>query len=138
MQLTAFTDISLRTLMYLQAHPGTVFNVKQIAEYYDVSRHHLVKVVHRLSQLGYIETTKGKGGGMKIADYAGELRLGDLIKSFEPNMNTVECFDPNTNRCILDGSCSLKHYLRSATDVFIESLNEHTLADCINRNIFSS
>lgn len=131
MQLTSFTDYSLRTLMYLAAHPDELSSVKKIAEYYGISRNHLVKVAHRLGDLGYIQTTKGRGGGIAIAKDAGQLRLGDLIRELEPNMNTVECFDKETNTCSITNTCQLKHYLFDATQSFIETLNQHTLADIV-------
>lgn len=131
MQLTRFTDYGLRTLMYATAKKGQITNVKEISERYGISRNHLVKVVHRLSQLGYIETTKGKGGGIKIAKNAENLRLGDLIKELEPNMNVVECFDAKTNTCQITGSCQLKHYLFEATQKFIDTMNKYTLGDTV-------
>lgn len=129
MQLTRFTDYGLRTLMYVAARAENSASVKEVAEHYGISRNHLVKVVHRLSQLGYIETTKGKGGGIKIAKDAEKLRLGDLIKQLEPNMNMVECFDAKTNTCRITGSCQLKHYLFEATQNFIDTMNRYTLAN---------
>lgn len=131
MQLTRFTDYGLRTLMYVAARRENSTSVKEVADHYGISRNHLVKVVHRLSQLGYIETTKGKGGGIKIAKDATKLRLGDLIKQLEPNMNMVECFDANTNTCRITGSCQLKHYLFEATQNFINTMNKYTLADTV-------
>lgn len=131
MQLTRFTDYGLRTLMYLAAHPHTLSSVKEISEYYNISRNHLVKVVHRLSQLGYIETSKGKGGGIKIIKESKDLRLGDLITCLEPNMDTVECFDADTNTCLITESCQLKHYLFEATQNFMCTMNKYTLADTI-------
>lgn len=131
MQLTTFTDYGLRTLMFLQAHPTESFSVKQIAEYYDISRNHLVKVVHHLSKLSYIKTSKGKGGGIQIAEHTGSLRLGELVASLEPNMTMVECFDPDNNHCRINDSCQLKHYLFSATQAYLASLNQHTLADTV-------
>lgn len=131
MQLTRFTDYGLRTLMYVAARSEDLTSVKEVAEHYGISRNHLVKVVHRLSQLGYIETTKGKGGGIKIAKDAEKLRLGDLIKQLEPNMNMVECFDAKTNTCRITGSCQLKHYLFEAMQNFINTMNKYTLADTV-------
>ena len=131
MQLTLFTDYSLRTLMYLATWPNKMSTVKEISEHYGISRNHLVKVVHRLAQLGYIETTKGKGGGIKITKDTEKLRLGDLIKHLEPNMNMVECFDGKTNTCRITGSCQLKHYLFEATQNFINTMNKYTLADTV-------
>lgn len=136
MQLTSFTDYALRTLMYLAARPEEKSSVKEISEHYGISRNHLVKVVHRLSQLGYIETTKGKGGGIQIAQGTEKLRLGDLIRQLEPNMNMVECFDAKTNTCRITGSCQLKHYLFEATQNFIDTMNRYKLSDTVNQKIF--
>lgn len=131
MQLTSFTDYALRTLMYLAARPEEMSSVKEISEHYGISRNHLVKVAHRLSQLGYIETTKGKGGGVQIAKGAENLRLGDLISHLEPNMNIVECFDAKTNTCRITNSCQLKHYLFEASQNFLRTMNKYTLADAV-------
>lgn len=125
--------------MYVAAPSENSASVKEIAEHYGISRNHLVKVVHRLSQLGYIETTKGKGGGIKIAKRMDELRLGDLIKQLEPSMNMVECFDAKTNTCRITRSCQLKHYLFEATQDFINTMNKYTLADTVqNKNLLST
>lgn len=129
MQLTSFTDYALRTLMYLAARPEDKSSVKEISEHYGISYNHLVKVAHRLSQLGYIESTKGKGGGIQISEGTETLRLGDLISQLEPNMDMVECFDAKTNTCRITGSCQLKHCLFEATQSFIDTMNEYTLDD---------
>lgn len=131
MQITRFTDYGLRTLMYVAARAENSASVKEVADHYGISRNHLVKVVHRLSQLGYIETTKGKGGGIRIAKDAEKLRLGDLIQELEPNMNMVECFDAKTNTCRITEACRLKHYLFEATQNFIITMNKYTLADTV-------
>ena len=131
MQLTRFTDYSLRSLMYLASHPERLSSVKEISEHYGISRNHLVKVVHRLSQLGYIETLKGKCGGIKIANGTEKLRLGVLISELEPNMNLVECFDSKINTCRITEACQLKHYLFEAVRSFINTMNKYTLADTI-------
>lgn|SRR5690606_17054590 len=131
MQLTTFTDYGLRALMYLAAEPDRLCSVRELAEHYGISRNHLVKVVHKLSQLGYIASTKGKGGGIRLARGPAELKLGDMIRSLEPNMDIVECFDKDTNTCKVTNTCHLKHFLYDANQAFIESLNRHTLADTV-------
>lgn len=136
MQLTSFTDYGLRTLMYLAAHPEGRASVKEVAEYYDISRNHLVKVVHRLAQLGHIETSKGKGGGLTLARGTRKVRLGDLITQLEPNMFTAECFNTVTNDCRITQSCQLKHYLSEATLNFIKTMNQYTLADTVHDGLF--
>lgn len=129
MQLTIFTDYGLRSLMYVAARPGQQCSVKEIAEHYAISRNHLVKVVHRLAQLGYIKSTKGKGGGIMLALPAAHLRLGQLVQQLETNMNLVECFDPQTSTCRMTGRCSLEHILTQANAAFLASLDQYTLAD---------
>jgi Rrf2 family nitric oxide-sensitive transcriptional repressor len=137
MQLTSFTDYGLRSLMFLAAHPDRLSSVREIAEHYRISRNHLVKVVHRLVQLGYINSSKGKGGGIALAQDAKTLRLGDLVKQLETNMNLVECFDRETNTCRMISACQLKHYLFEANQAFIAALNKHTLADAVkDRSLF--
>lgn len=131
MQLTLFTDYGLRTLMYLAARKDSKSNAREISDYYGISRNHLTKVIHRLALLGLVETTKGKGGGIRIATGAEELLLGDLIVELEPNMNMVECFDAETNTCRITASCQLKHYLAEATRSFTDTMNRYTLADAV-------
>lgn len=138
MQLTIFTDYGLRSLMYLAAHPDRRCSVREVAEHYGISRNHLVKVVHRLAQLGYIDSSKGKGGGIKIAQRADKLKLGDLVRALEPNMDIVECFNKDTNTCRIANACQLKHYLFDAKQAFLASLNSHTLADAVkNKRLFN-
>lgn len=131
MQLTQFTDYGLRSLMYLAAQPDRLCSVREIAEHYAISRNHLVKVVHRLAQLGYITSSKGKCGGIRLACKPHELRLGDLVLKLEPNMYLVECFNRETNTCTVVSACKLKHFLADAGKAFIASLNRHTLADAV-------
>lgn len=131
MQLTMFTDYGLRTLMFLASNQSRLCNVKEIAEHFNISRNHLVKVVHKLAQLEYINTTKGKGGGIMLNLKPASVRLGDLVRALEPNMNLVECFDKKTNTCLMINTCKLKHRLMNANHAFIDSLNESTLEDII-------
>lgn len=139
MQLTQFTDYGLRSLMYLAAHSDKRCSVREIAEYYGISRNHLVKVIHRLVQLEYIASNKGKGGGIKLKLEAHGLKLGDLVQKLEPNMHLVECFDHEKNTCKVVAGCRLKHYLLEANQAFIQVLNGYTLADAVkDGNLFLS
>lgn len=137
MQLTSFTDYGLRSLMYLAACTDRLSSVKEIADYYGISRNHLVKVVHRLAQLGYIETSKGKGGGIRLAWDARKMLMGDLVTALESSMNIAECFNRDTNTCQITNACQLKHYLYEASRAFTDVLNQYTLADSIkNKTLF--
>lgn len=131
MQLTIFTDYGLRSLMYLAAHPDRRCSVREIAEHYGISRNHLAKIVHRLAQLGYIDSSKGKRGGIKIAQPADALKLGDVVRVLEQNMDIAECFNKDTNTCRIASACQLKHYLFDAKQAFLASLDKHTLADAV-------
>ncbi len=122
--------------MYLAAHPDRFSSVREVAEYYGISRNHLVKVAHKLVQLGYIESSKGKGGGIRLAHAPQTLRLGDLVRHLEP-LNLVECFDKKTNTCRIIHSCQLKHYLFEARQSFVTVLDQYTLADTVkNKSLF--
>ena len=132
MQLTRFTDYGLRTLMYLAARPQERHSVKEIADHYGISRNHLVKVVHRLSQLAYISTTKGKGGGIRLVPETEKLGLGEIMMQLETDMNIAECFNPQTNTCLITEDCQLKHYLFDARQAFIAAMNQHTLSDTVS------
>lgn len=132
MQLTKFSDYSLRVLMYLAEHQDSLCIVKDISDFHAISHHHLVKVVHHLAKLELIQTSRGKGGGICLAAKPEDLYLGALIEQLEPNMNLVECFQSETNTCRITNTCKLKGILHQAKTAFITSLNQYTLADISN------
>ncbi|MGH8801319.1 MAG: RrF2 family transcriptional regulator [Casimicrobiaceae bacterium] len=131
MRLTTFSDYSLRVLMYLGVHGGRLATVSEIAAAYDVSENHLVKVVHHLAQHGYIETTRGKGGGMRLARPPGKINVGEVLRGTEESFILVECFDKATSGCRIDAACLLKGILGRAMDAFFAVLDRHTLADLL-------
>lgn len=132
MQLTHFTDLGLRVLMYLshQDREQSV-TISEIAERFDVSRNHLVKVVHFMSQQGWLKTTRGKGGGLALAHPLASYRLGDTIQRLEGLQEVIDCEHP---ACALQHDCQLKHVLDEALARFLEELNRHTLADILPAN----
>lgn len=132
MQLTTFTDYGLRSLMFLAANPDRQCCVREIAEHYAVSYNHLVKVVHRLAQLGYVQSAKGKGGGIRLAKDAASITLAELIQALEPTLHLAECFDRASNTCRITEHCRLKHYLFEARRAFLASLGQRSLADCVS------
>lgn len=131
MRLTTFSDYSLRVLMYLGVHDGQLATVGEIAAAYGVSENHLVKVVHHLAQQGYVETTRGKGGGMRLAQAPGRINLGRVLRGTEDNLALVECFDAAASECRIESVCVLKGILGRALDAFFAVLDRHTLADLI-------
>lgn len=139
MQLTIFTDYGLRTLIYVAADPERRCSVREVAEHYGISRNHLVKVVHHLALRGYLDSSKGKGGGIQLAKAPETLRIGDVVRDLEPNMQMAECFNRETNSCRISSNCQLKHYLMEATNAFIATLNRYTLADAVqDKSLFSA
>lgn len=134
MQLTLYTDYSLRALMFLELNRGKTCTISQIADYYDISRNHLVKVIHNLSQKGYINSTRGKGGGLSLALKASEINIGNVVRDTEPHFNVVECFDPDSHSCSVEPLCKLKPVLGKATQAFLDILLGYTLEDVIKRD----
>ncbi|AAU91353.1 MULTISPECIES: Rrf2 family transcriptional regulator [Methylococcus] len=130
MQLTQFTDFSLRVLIYLVRLPEPgMATIPEIAEYYRISRNHLVKVVNTLANAGLLVTMRGKGGGLRLARPADTITIAEVVRLTEPNMNLVECFDPKASHCRIDRGCFLKAILYEARKDFLAALERHTLAD---------
>lgn len=127
MQLTQFTDYSLRTLMYLAERPDKLCTIGEVAEWYGVSKPHLVKVAHNLVKLGYIKSIQGKGGGISLNKPASDINIGQIVRDTEQNFHIVECFDKENNSCKIINNCKLKHVLHDATQSFLEILDRHTL-----------
>ena len=129
MQLTSYTDYSLRALLYIADQPGRLVTVSEIAEHYEVSRNHMVKVVHNLGANGYIQTVRGKSGGVRLAKAPEDIRISEVVKSTEPHMNIQECFNPETNKCPLMGDCRMMGVFAEARKGFMNVLASYTLAD---------
>ncbi len=139
MQLTLYTDYSLRVLVYLGVKHEGVSTITDIARDYGISRNHLVKVVHNLGNLGYIKTLRGRGGGVMLARDASLINIGDVVRHTEGNFTLVECFDHKINTCPISEMCALKGALHMAQRRFIEVLDEFTLADVVgNRQELST
>ncbi|MDO9149486.1 MAG: Rrf2 family transcriptional regulator [Hydrogenophaga sp.] len=133
MRLTHWSDYSLRVLMYCaacaqRAKPATI---SEIAEAHGISRSHLTKIVMTLSSMGLLETTRGRGGGLRLLRPAQAIVLGDVIRQTETDFTLVECFDNEHNTCRLDGYCRLKGALQQAMDSYLAVLDGVTLADLI-------
>jgi Rrf2 family nitric oxide-sensitive transcriptional repressor len=131
MKLSLFSDYSLRVLMFA-ALKGESFQLDEVTKAYGISRHHLAKVVQRLAQLGYLETRRGRQGGIMLAKAPEAIRLGRLIRETEDQPVIVECFDPATNTCPINGSCQLKGILGQALREFYAVLDRHTLKDTVH------
>jgi Rrf2 family transcriptional regulator, nitric oxide-sensitive transcriptional repressor len=130
MHLSLFSDFALRVLMYA-ALKDDLFQIEEVTDAYRISGHHLAKVVHSLSKLGYLETRRGRGGGIKLARPAEEIRLGKLLRETEKQPIFVECFDPATNTCVISQHCRLKGILAQAVNSFYAALDQYTLRDLV-------
>jgi Rrf2 family nitric oxide-sensitive transcriptional repressor len=132
MQLTLFTDYSLRTLVFLGAHTDRLCTIGQIAQAYDISDNHLMKVVNRLAARGYVETIRGKGGGLRLAHEPKQVNIGAVVRDMEERFDLVECFDEARQSCPLLPACALKSMLDAARRNFLATLDRHTLQDVLD------
>ncbi|MBX7254918.1 MAG: Rrf2 family transcriptional regulator [Candidatus Hydrogenedentes bacterium] len=128
MQLTLHTDYALRMLLYLALRAKGA-TISEIAERYNVSRNHLVKIAHALGKKGLIETTRGRAGGLHLAKPAAEINIGAVVRTMEPNFDIVECFDKKRNECVISSACELRRALYEAQRAFLTTLDRYTLAD---------
>lgn len=129
MRLTQHTDYALRVLIALGLAGPDKLTVSQMSSAYGISRHHLIKVVMNLAALGYVETLRGKGGGVRLAKPPEEIRLGQVIRQMEPGLGLVECLrSKKPGICAIEPACKLRGVLRRATEEFLTGLDENTLA----------
>lgn len=132
MNLTRFTDYSLRILMYAATLPGAeLANIDEVAQVYGISGNHLMKSVHRLGKLGLLVTTRGRNGGFRLAKQPSEINIGWVIRQTEENWNVVECFDEQNGFCILNPNCRLKGVVGRALKAYFDVLDSYTLADIV-------
>lgn len=132
MQLTKFTDYSLRILIYLAEHPDRLSTIGEVAELHRIPKHHFVKIAHNLAKLGYIKSVQGKGGGICLNRPAEDINVGKLVRDVEPNFYIVECFDSRNSSCRIVGTCKLRGVLHEALKEFYSVLDNNTLSDLIS------
>jgi Rrf2 family nitric oxide-sensitive transcriptional repressor len=130
MRITRYTDYSVRVLIYLGLKGESRSTIQEIAESYDISRNHLMKVVHDLQLRGYIDTIRGKNGGVRLRLQPEQINIGRLIRETEEDKALVECFGPD-NDCVITPFCDLKHVLAKAQEAFFAVLDGYTLADLL-------
>jgi Rrf2 family transcriptional regulator, nitric oxide-sensitive transcriptional repressor len=128
MQLTRFTDYALRVLLFVGRQDGRRCTLGEIATYYGISLEHLRKVVHRMAKLGYLSSSRGRRGGITLGRNSASIRIGDVIRALESNLNIIDC---DALECRLRSGCSLKRALDRGRSAFLAVLNEVTLADLL-------
>lgn len=129
MRLTLYSDYSLRLLMYCATRHGELVTVQEVASAYGISKNHLMKVAFDLGRKGYLETVRGRGGGLKLSRPPAKIGLGAVVRDVEEDFTLVECFDPKTNQCTISGPCGLRGALAKALRAYLAVLDEYTLAD---------
>ena len=134
MRLTFYSDYSLRLLMYAALKPGALITIQEVAEAYGISKNHLTKVAFDLGRAGFLETLRGRGGGLRLAKKPKEIGLGDVLRVTESRSVLVECFNPKTNSCVISAPCRLKGVLARALKAWFAVLDEYTLADLTEEN----
>jgi len=133
MRLTKWTDYTLRVLMHCAAtqRRAQAPTIGEIAERHEISRSHLMKIVMTLSALGWIESTRGRGGGIRLLKPADQITVGQVLRETETDFHMVECFDDDMNTCRLDRVCKLKDALQEATQRYLDVLDGVTVADLL-------
>jgi Rrf2 family transcriptional regulator, nitric oxide-sensitive transcriptional repressor len=131
MKLTSFSDYSLRVLIYLAADPSRRATIAGIASAFDISEHHLTKVVHLLGKEGWLANVRGKGGGIGLAQAPDRIVVGRVIRATEGVPMPAACFGDHPDECRIHRSCRLKGVLKEATDAFYAVLDRYTLADLV-------
>lgn len=133
MHLTQFSDYGLRVVIYLACRPDQWVSADEISRAYGISRHHLVKVVQTLADLGVVESQRGRGGGIRLATEPAAINVGWLVRNTEPHFKLVECFEPETNTCPIAPACGLKGLLMRAQSAFLRVLDECTVEQFLTR-----
>ena len=132
MRLTSFADYSLRVLIFLGVHRDRRVQRSEIAAGFGISENHLGKVVNSLAQAGYVDAKRGPGGGLCLACEPSEIRIGEVVATFEPDFRLVECFDEETNTCPISPICGLAPILGEAESAFQAVLEKYTLEDVLS------
>lgn len=130
MHLTRFTDYSLRVLIFLAVKGEERSTIQEIAERFEVSHNHLMKVVQELSHKGYVTAIRGKNGGLLLKKAPETITLGALVRDTEHDLQLVECFGDH-NECLITPACRLKPILAEALKAFLDVLDQYTLADML-------
>ena len=132
MRLTTYSDYALRVLIYAAVRPRSFVTIREISEAYGISRNHLMKIANALSQAGYLQTVRGRSGGLRLAKPAHQINIGKVVRMTEAGSVLVECADPKTNRCVITRACKLRHVLHDALEAFYLKLEGTSLADLVD------
>ncbi|MWJ28949.1 Rrf2 family transcriptional regulator [Halomonas sediminis] len=130
MHITRYTDYSLRVLLFVALKGEERSTIREIAERYDISRNHLMKVVQELNHKGYLQAIRGKQGGLLLGRAPEDINIGALVRDTEQDLALVECFGKQ-NKCVITGACRIRPMLAEALEAFFHVLDGYTLADLL-------
>ncbi|TDR85366.1 Rrf2 family transcriptional regulator [Enterovirga rhinocerotis] len=130
MRLTSFSDFSLRLLLYAAQHPDRLITIEEAATAYDISRTHLTKVANHLTRTGFMKAVRGRSGGLLLARPPETIRLGEVLRTTEPDFAIVECFG-DLEACNLSASCRLRGVISDALASFLDTMDRHTVSDLV-------
>lgn len=130
MRLTTMTDYAMRLLMYVAQQPERLCTIAEVAGAYGISEAHLMKITHQLGLNGWLETVRGKGGGMRLAAAPADINIGAVVRSIEPDFYLVDCLSHDV-ACSLSGSCKLTGVMSGALQALMQYLDGYTLADLL-------
>ncbi len=134
MRLTSFTDYALRLLILCAGSNGRLVTIAEAAAVYRISRTHLMKIANELVRAGFLESVRGRSGGLRLARPASRIRIGAVVRHMERETDLVECFTAARNTCVIAPACTLKFLLGNALDDFYRRLDKATLADITRKS----
>ncbi len=134
MRLNVQTDYALRLLMHLAVNKGALVTIADVADRYQISRNHLMKVAFLLGREGFVETVRGRAGGMRLGRPPQDIRVGDVVRRMEPDFALVQCFQAGNEECLITPACKLKSVLHEAMSAFLAELDQHTIHSMVTRN----
>lgn len=129
MKLTSYTNYAMRSLQLAALKAPNLVRIEDVARIHNLSRPHIMKIVHELGKAGYLETVRGRGGGFRLARPADKIIVGDVVRITEGPLDVVECFNSDKNTCPLIGICVLSKKVQEATAAFMAVLDDLTIAD---------
>lgn len=133
MRLTDYTDYSLRVMLYLAVRGEGLATIQEISDAYGISKNHLMKVVQQLGELGWVDTVRGRNGGLRLFPESLQLTVGQVVRATESDFALVGCFsaDGESRGCVIEPQCRLKGVLAAARDAFFAELDRHTLGELV-------
>jgi Rrf2 family nitric oxide-sensitive transcriptional repressor len=134
MKLTQYSDLGLRLLMYLALRKGESVTIQEVSDRFGVSKNHMVKISHQLTQSGLIESMRGRNGGVRLSRPPESINIEEALHATEDNFDLVECFNALQNRCVISDVCRLSGVFDSALTAFFGVLREVTLADLVKNS----